>query len=141
MALVEMKKVELALHRSITGNVAASLQRLGCCEIIGRTADSSGESRSGPVSEHLKRYETLLSDARFAIRFLENFRQGKTGILGKILSGKPQHGMAELASLSEETDFASIVSQLRGLERQFVEIRTEMSQLARMETILHNIYF
>lgn len=138
MALVEMKKVELALHRSITDNVAASLQRLGCCEIIGRPGDSSGDSRGGPVSENLKHYETLLSDARFAIRFLENFRQEKTGILGKILSGKPHHNMAELASLSEETDFSSVVSKLRGLERHFVEIRTEMSQLAGLETTLQN---
>ena len=138
MALVEMKKVELALHRSITDNVAASLQRLGCCEIIGSGCDSSGESKAGPVSEHLRRYESLLSDARFAIRFLENSRREKTGVLAKVLSGRPHRNMSELASISEETDFASLVSKLRGLERQFVEIRTEMSQLAGLETTLQN---
>ncbi len=38
----------------------------------------------------------------------------------------------------DETDFQDLVAQLRGLERQFVEIRTEMSQLAGLEAILGN---
>jgi V/A-type H+-transporting ATPase subunit I len=139
MALVEMKKVELALHRSVTDKVIASLQRLGCCEIIrcGNEA-ASGETKSEPVSEHLKRFENLLADARFVLRFLENYRRDKVGFLTKVLSEKPKRNMAELESLSEETDFQVLVSKLRGLERQFVEIRTEMSQLAGLETILGN---
>lgn len=139
MALVEMKKVELALHRSVTEKVVASLQRLECCEIIGYSGDNaSGETKGGPVSEHLKRYENLLSDARFALRFLENYRQGKVSFLAKALSEKPHRNMVELESLSDETDFQNLVAQLRGLERQFVEIRTEMSQLAGLEAILGN---
>jgi V/A-type H+-transporting ATPase subunit I len=139
MALVEMKKVELALHRSVTEKVVASLQRLGCCEIIGCGGDNtSGETKGGPVSEHLKRYENLLSDARFTLRFLENYRQGKVSFLARALSEKPHRNMAELESLSDETDFQEFVTQIRGLERQFVEIRTEMSQLAGLEAILGN---
>lgn len=139
MALVEMKKVELAIHRSVTDKVVASLQRLGCCEIIRSGGDrASGETKGGPVSEHLKRYENLLADARFSLRFLETYRQDKVSFLAKALSEKPRRSMIELESLSEETDFQNLVRQLRSLERQFVEIRTEMSQLAGLEAMLHN---
>ncbi len=137
MALVEMKKVELALHRSVTDQVIASLQRLGCCEIIREGVDSaSAEASGGKVPEELKRYENLLADARFAMRFLENYRGEKVGFLAKALSEKPCYSMSELESCAKEIDFQNLILRLRGIERQFVEIRTELSQIAGLETIL-----
>lgn len=137
MALVEMKKVELALHRSVTDRVIASLQRLGCCEIIRGGPDSaSAEAGGATASEELKRYDNLLADARFALRFLETYRGEKAGFLSKALAEKPRHSMSELESWSRETDFQKLILHLRSLERQFVEIRTELSQISGLEAIL-----
>ncbi len=138
MALVEMKKVELVLHRSVIDKVVARLQHLGCCEIIRSGGEMSGDPAVGPVSEHLKRYDNLLSDARFALRFLEGYRQGKVGFLAKALAGKPKRLIADLEAESDEKAFQALVKHLYNLEKQSLEIRSELSILSGTQTTLEH---
>ncbi len=140
MAVARVKRVRILSHHDILEDVVASLQALGCCEII-RSEESDGitRERSSPPSEStgsgtgsrgLPRLETDLSDSRFILRFLEPLFKEEGGMLERLLGPKPPVTISELNSMMEKTDLQGMAADARSLERRISEMRSEISQLS-----------
>ncbi len=136
MAVARINKLELYVHKSIVDGVLASLQRTGSCEIIGREED---EGSVNPSMEKMQELDGYLSEARFLLRFLEPYYVDDVSSIARALGDKPEATLRELASLAERTDISSLAEKMRKLERRLVEIRSELSQIESLQTMLSNI--
>ncbi len=136
MAVARINKLELYVHKSIVDGVLASLQRTGSCEIIGREEDEGSVNPSMGKTQELDGY---LSEARFLLRFLEPYYVDDVSSIARALGDKPEATLRELASLAERTDISSLAEKMRKIERRLVEIRSELSQIESLQTMLSNI--
>lgn len=136
MAVARINKLELYVHKSIVDGVLASLQRAGSCEIIGRKED---EGSVNPSMGEIQELDGYLSEARFLLRFLEPYYVDDVSSIARALGDKPEATLRELSSLAERTDISSLAEKMRKLERRLVEIRSELSQIESLRTMLSNL--
>ncbi len=129
MALAEMCKARIAVHKSVADELAASLQALGCCEFSGKAGEPAQQTGAAePLREKKRRIDEQIGDAKFVIRLLEPY-ESREGGLGKMLSGAPSLTFGELAAKIDEQKFAKLTSSLRELEKELTETRAELSRL------------
>ncbi len=129
MALAEMCKARIAVHRSVAYELVGKLQALGCCEFVeqsGGTLDSRAMLQLRTTQRHV---DELLGDARFAQRLLEPLEVNKGSSLARMLGDVPKIGLSELASKVDEKKFVSFVNVLREKERKMTECRADISRL------------
>lgn len=135
MALAEMCKARIAVHKSVADELAAGLQALGCCEFAGKNGDPSVRAEAiEPLRERKRRIDELIGDAKFIIRLLEPYESKSGGSLGKMLSGAPARTFGELAAKIDEQKFAKLTSSMREAERELTETRAELSRLKGLQT-------
>ena len=128
MALAEMCKARLIVHKSAADKLAVKLQSLGCCEF----AAGSGPSGGGAVAqlrEELSHVEELLGDTRFVMRLLEPLQVKKGGSLSAMLGDKPKISLPALAAKADEAKFTSFTAVLREKEKASTEYRADISRL------------
>jgi len=135
MAIAKFCKLDLVVHESVRDDVIRDLQKFGCCEII--KVQPSGED----VQElgDLKHLEDKLSEARFAIRFLEPYYEYEGDKIARLLGNKPKVSLNEMAELDSNFDIHKYSAKLRDIERKLSEIRAELSRLKTLEEILIKI--
>lgn len=128
MALSEMIKARVAVHKSVADELASKLQELGCCEFVA----ASGEAKDGKAVAGLlarqRRIEELLSDVRFATRLLETMEKNKESSIARMLGDIPEISFGELAAKADETKFTAFVRDLRDKERALTECRAEIAR-------------
>ncbi len=129
MALAEMCKARMAVHRAVANELAAKLQSLGCCEFV----KNEGEAKSGAAVTALRvkrrHIDELMSDAKFVQRLLEPYETKKEGSFAKALGDLPAVSLKRLAVLADEKRFTSFASKMRETERGLTETRSEISRL------------
>lgn len=129
MALAEMCKARMAVHRAVANELAAKLQSLGCCEFV----KNEGEAKSGAAMTALRvkrrHIDELMSDAKFVQRLLEPYETKKEGSFAKALGDLPAVSLKRLAVLADEKRFTSFASKMRETERGLTETRSEISRL------------
>ena len=134
MALAEMCKARIAVHKSVADELAASLQALGCCEFSGKSGETAQYTgASEPIREKKRRIDEQIGDAKFVIRLLEPY-ETREGGLGRMLSGAPSLTFGELAAKIDEQKFAKLTSSLRDVEKELTETRAELSRLKGLLT-------
>ena len=134
MALAEMCKARIAVHKSAADELAASLQALGCCEFAAKTGEQPQQAGAAePLREKKRRIDEQIGDAKFVIRLLEPYETHEGG-LGKMLSGAPSLTFGELAAKIDEQKFAKLTSSLRDIEKDLTETRAELSRLKGLLT-------
>ncbi|MBR4401746.1 MAG: V-type ATP synthase subunit I [Synergistes sp.] len=129
MALAEMCKVRIAVHRTAADELAAKLQSLGCCEFVKNGAEAGDGGAASSLSEKRRSIEGLISDARFVQRLLEPYETKKESSFARALGDMPALSLKRLAASVDEGKFTSFVSGLREKERQLTETRAELSRL------------
>lgn len=140
MALARMSKAQLALHNSISGELAKKLQDLGCCEFIGES--ESGLDKGAEVELRSKQCHTdrLLADARYLTRMLEPLESEKTSSFARMLGDIPKISFEELASKVDEKKFSSLVKFVREKEVEITECKAEIARqlgfLAQLDVFL-----
>jgi V/A-type H+-transporting ATPase subunit I len=148
MAVAEMCKGRIAVHRSVAEELAEKLQALGCCEFIEQSG-SPLDSRSACALRSKQRHvEELLADARFLLRLLEPFARVKSSALSKMLGDIPGITFSELAAKVNEDEFKAFAAAMREKERKMTECRAEISrikgllvQLTALESISYPLEF
>ena len=126
MAVAELKKLDLYVHKSVCDDVLGVLQKVGCCEIISRTDDAS---REAPVmNERLQQIDGQISDIRFLLRFLEPHYKDPVSSLDRSLGERPIFSMEELEKLSAGTNVGDIAARMHSLESRLMAVRSEVSQ-------------
>lgn len=129
MALAGMLKARVAVHKSIADELASKLQALGCCEFVAAAGVGEGNAAVGLKAE-LRRVDSLLGDARFAVRLLAPFEQNKESSFARMLGDVPEISFEKLAAKVDEAKFLALVDDIRENERKLTEYRAEISRYA-----------
>ena len=113
MALAEMCKVRIAVHRTAADELAAKLQSLGCCEFVKNGAEAGDGGAASSLSEKRRSIDGLISDVRFVQRLLEPYETKKEGSFARALGDLPALSLKRLAASVDEGKFTSFVSSSR----------------------------
>ena len=89
MALAEMCKARIAVHKSVAEDLIGKLQGLGCCEFVSRTPESTDGGAIVRLKAEQRRIEELLSDVRFVQRLLEPLEVNKESSFARMLGEIP----------------------------------------------------
>jgi V/A-type H+-transporting ATPase subunit I len=129
MALAEMIKARIAVHRSVGDELVGKLQALGCCEFTGENSVTAESAAMLNLRARQRHIDELLSDVRFTVRLLEPLEVNKGSSFARMLGDVPTIGLSELEANADEARFRTFVSDLREKERKFTETRAEISRL------------
>jgi len=135
MAIAKFCKLDLVIHESVRDEVMSDLQKLGCCEII-KTQSTEEDTQQFESSKNL---DEKLSEARFAIKFLEPHYVDEGNKIARLLGNKPKVSLREMVELEKSLDLVEYSTKLRKLEKKLSEIRAEISKLKASEEILMKI--
>ena len=129
MALAEMSKARIAVHRSVADELVGKLQALGCCEFTGEGSGTIDSAAMLQLRARQRHIDELLSDVRFTVRLLEPLEVNKGSSIARMLGDVPTIGFSELAAKADEDKFRTFVAGLRDKERKATETRAEISRL------------
>ncbi len=129
MALAEMCKARIAVHKSVADELAAKLQALGCCEFIYRDGDREHGGAMFRLREKRHHVDELIGDTKFIQRLLEPYESKKEGSLAKMLGEVPTQSFDQLAAQVNEIKFKEFTTYIRDVERRLTETRAELSRL------------
>lgn len=129
MALTEMQKIHMAVHKSVSEELIHKLQELGCCQFIQQDNDRVDEKTMAPLRSKLRHVEDLLGEVRFVARFLEPFATEKGSGMARAMGDMPEYSLDSLAELASEDKFRELSSRLRDLEKRLSDARAGMSRV------------
>ena len=144
MALAEMSKARIAVHRSVADELIGKLQALGCCEFTGETSGAMASAAMFQLRARQRHIDELLSDVRFTARLLEPLEVNKGSAIARMLGDVPSIGISELTAKADEDKFRTFVTDLREKEKKATEARAEISRLKGLLTqslILNSIKY
>ena len=141
MALAEMSKARIAVHRSVADELVGKLQALGCCEFTGESSGTIDSAAMLQLRARRRQIDELLSDVRFTVRLLEPLEVNKGSSIARMLGDIPTIGFSELAAKADEGKFRAFVGELREKERKATETRAEISRLKGLlaQSVLLNL--
>ncbi len=148
MALAEMCKARIAVHRAVADELAAKLQALGCCEFVNKEGEAGHSEAMFRLREKRHHVDELIGDAKFLIRLLEPYETKKEGSLAKMLGDIPTLTFDQLAAQVNEKKFTDFTSSMRDVERRLTETRADvsrlkglLSQIAMLESVKYPLEF
>ncbi|MDR1482256.1 MAG: V-type ATP synthase subunit I [Synergistaceae bacterium] len=136
MAIAEMQKARIAIHKSISDELLKEIQRLGCCQFIAQTSDSANERDAAAMRSRLRHIDDLLGEVRFASRFIEPYAAKKTGGIAKALGDCEEFSLEQLSELAAEESFMALAAKLRDLEKRLSDAKSGSSRVAGLRAAL-----
>ena len=136
MAVANVKKIRLYVHRAAVDDVLSVLQEQGYCEI------TASEKMSGETSLPVKPerdYASELNDVNYLVRYLAPYYKDPVGALGRMLGERDDLSVQDLADLSAKVDVVKLAGDVRKRERRITEIRTETQQINALQQTLTGI--
>ena len=133
MALAEMCKAQVAVHKTAADELAGKLQSLGCCEFTSKAGETLNAVSTSVLRSKQRHMEELLSDAKFVTRLLEPYEQNKSSSIARALGKIPQISFRDLAARVDEKKFTAFTAQLREEEKNITECRAELSRLKALQ--------
>jgi V/A-type H+-transporting ATPase subunit I len=130
MAIETMKKVRLAAHKSVSEEIFAGIQKLGCCQIIPGNHERVGEGDVAALMSQARHVDELLGEARFVMRFLDPYATEKGGGIAKALGDAPLCTEAELKSLAAEDELLRVTESVRSLEKRLSDAKSGISRVS-----------
>ncbi|MCF4150546.1 V-type ATP synthase subunit I [Dethiosulfovibrio sp. F2B] len=124
MGVASVKKLELYAHNTVVDTVLATLQKLGCCEIVLPDGDEDGQKSPAILAD----LDDKISEARYLLRILEPYYVDEVSSIARSFGEKPECSLRYLASASESFEVKERAEEVRALERKLVEIRSDISQ-------------
>lgn len=137
MALIDMQKVRMAVHKSVSDDLIADLQSLGCCQFVEQDNGHADENTLAPLRAKIRHAEEILGEVRFALRFLEPYATEKIGGLNAALGDVPSYSLEQLAQAASEDKFRELSSRLRELEKALSDARAGASRVRGLIAQLH----
>ena len=136
MAIAEMQKVHMAVHKSVSDELMDKLQKLGCCQFIPQDHEQVEERDIASLRARLRHVENLLGEVRFAARFLDPYATNKGGGLAKAFGEIPEYSFEELARLASEEEFLGMAAKVREMEKRLSDAKSGSSRIAGLVTQL-----
>ncbi len=134
MAIAEMQKVRMALHKSVADEVIGKLQELGCCQFIPQGREQVDERDVAPLREKLRKADDLLGEIRFALRFLDPYATEKGSGIARALGDVPQYSLDRLAHTASEEAIMEAVGKLRLLEKRVSDAKSRISRVVGLQS-------
>lgn len=144
MALAEMQKVHMAMHRSVSAQVMAKIQELGVCHFLKQVTDDTSTPLQltggalSSVESDLKKVDDLLGEIRFVSRFVEPYVTEKTSALSGIFGDVPEYSLNQLSDLTSEDNFRQLALELRQLEKRYSDVHSRIARLQGLATQLES---
>lgn len=136
MAIAEMKKIHMAVHKSISDELVNKLQKLGCCQFIPQSHDQVEERDIAPLRSRLRHTEELLGEARFVTRFLDPYATEKGGGMAMAFGDAPVYSLEELAKLASEDAFREMSARVREMEKRLSDAKSGASRVVGLRAQL-----
>lgn len=121
MAISEMQKVRMAVHKSVADELMRSIQKLGCCHFISDGHDKADGSEVAPLRAKLRTIDEHLGEARSVTRFLETFDSKRSG-------SQPSMSLDELAKAASDDAFKPTSDKIHSIERRLADVRAGISR-------------
>ncbi|GHV52204.1 V-type ATP synthase subunit I [Synergistales bacterium] len=128
MAIVKMRKARMVIHKSVADEFIDGVQKLGCCQFIPDGHGEADDKALASLRAKLRKLDDLLSEVRFAMRFLDSFADKKLGGAAMSFGDAPKYSMAELASMISEQKAAEKVEVVRQLEKKLSDAKSSSSK-------------
>lgn len=138
MAVAKISKAEFYIHKSDVDEVLSILQNTGSYEIIPFNSSEEPEGNT-PVHQDMPRVDFLLGETRFLLRFLEPRYQDSVSGLARTMGEKDVLSLEEAAELDRRTDITAAAEEARRLERRLMEIRSEVTQVDSILSLLKSL--
>lgn len=139
MAIAEIQKVRMAVHKSVSDELIDKLQKLGCCQFISQSHENVKELDIAPLRARLRRTEDMLGEARFVMRFLDPYATEKGGGMAKAFGEIPEYSLEELARLASEDNLSKLSADVREMEKRLSDSRSGLSKIAGLKAQLEPI--
>ncbi|MDR3255432.1 MAG: V-type ATP synthase subunit I [Synergistaceae bacterium] len=128
MAIAEMQKMRMAVHKSVADKLIDKIQRLGCCQFIPNSGEGVDGAAIIPLRQRLRKLDDQLAEARSVLRFLDPFATEKGGGMAKAFGDVPNYTLSELASIASADRFPRVVSETRVVEKKLSDTRADASR-------------
>ena len=135
MGVASVKKLELYAHNTVVDTVLATLQKLGCCEIVLPDGDEDGQKSPAILAD----LDDKISEARYLLRILEPHYVDEISSIARSFGERPEFPLRHLASASDSFEVKERAEEVRALERKLVEIRSDISQTDGYLTFLDEL--
>lgn len=125
-----MEKIRLIGHETERGRVLAVLQDLGVVQIADLTKENPQAIPGfAPKQSDTGSLESTLTELRYALDFMARYDQEKKGFIQGFFNLKDFITTAELSQLARSYDYRTVCEQARRLDREFLDLRAEKTQL------------
>ncbi|MDR2529356.1 MAG: V-type ATP synthase subunit I [Synergistaceae bacterium] len=130
MAIETMKRVRLTTHKSVSEEIFAGIQKLGCCHIIPGGHERAGEEDIAVIRSRARHVDELLGEVRFVMRFIDPYATEKGGGMAKALGDAPSYSAAELKALASEDELLRTAESVRSMEKRLSDVKSALSRVS-----------
>ncbi|MGI6442288.1 MAG: V-type ATP synthase subunit I [Synergistaceae bacterium] len=142
MALTQMSKAQIAVHKSVATKLAEKIQALGCCEFVPQTEGNLDAGSVSQLQSKLAHIDELLSDAKYLMRLLEPYETDKGSSLSIMLGDIRQISLSTLEAKVDEQKFLDLYNYVKGKDDALTlyhsnetRLRGLFSQLKQLEQV------
>lgn len=120
MAISEMKKIRMVVHKSVSDKVMSRIQALGCCHFISDDHVQPDEKDVAVFRDRMKKVDEMLAEAKSSSRFLETFPKTDA-------NADAAFTFERLAEAASEESFRPTIEKLTAYDKQLADIRNKLS--------------
>ena len=133
MAIVEMQKIRLYLHRDTASDVLRAVQKLGVVQFEEVTLEDAPLN-----SKEKEAFEFNYASSRldFAVRFLSRYATPPKGLRGMIEGNKVRTTGTKLYETVKSFDYNPIIDATQAVEQKRIDARHRIEQLREEEALL-----
>lgn len=133
MAIVEMQKIRLFIHRSKATDVLRAIQKLGVVEFVDITEENDALTKREKTAFEFNYVSSRLD---FAVEFLSKYEE-PTGKLKGILEGSTVHiSGTDLYATANSFYYNDIIDTAQDIEAKLTHAHTKIKNLSEERTLL-----
>ena len=136
MAIETIQKIRLLSHKSVSDEIFAQIQKLGCCQVIPGSHEKVSEGDMISLRTQARHIDDLLGEVRFVMRFLDPYATEKGGGMAKAFGDSPLYSTSELKELASRDEMLHTSETVRSLEKRLSEVKSAVSRVTGLISAL-----
>jgi V/A-type H+-transporting ATPase subunit I len=133
MAIVEMQKIRLFIHRSKATDVLRAIQKLGVVEFVDVTEENDALTKREKTAFEFNYVSSRLD---FAVNFLSQFETPKGSLANMIEGSKVRISGTDLYKTANAFYYNDVVDAAQEIEKKLVNAKNKLSDLAQERSLL-----
>ena len=136
MAIETIQKIRLLSHKSVSEEIFAHIQKLGCCQVIPGSHVKGSENDLASLKAQAREIDDLSGEVRFVMRFLDPYATEKGGGMAKAFGDAPKYSASELEELASRDEMLRAAGHIRSLEKRLSETKAGISRVTGLISAL-----